>query len=71
MRASVVLPLPDSPMMVKISGRSAVEREADVRPPRRTASRAEQPAHRVGPADVLDGEQVGSSCRQRRLVGAG
>ena len=30
MRASVVLPLPDSPMIVKISGRSAVEREAHV-----------------------------------------
>ena len=30
MRASVVLPDPDSPMIVKISGLSAFEREADV-----------------------------------------
>ena len=30
MRASVVLPLPDSPMIVKISGLSAAMREADI-----------------------------------------
>ena len=63
--ASVVLPLPDSPMIVKISGRPGLEREAHavdrVEPPA-----GQDAAHRVGLGDPLDLEQARRSRRRLR-----
>ncbi len=60
MRASVVLPEPLSPMMVKISGLSAPTAEADVASTAANVLADEQAAHREELGDVVDFEQRGS-----------
>ena len=56
MRASVVLPLPDSPTMVKISGRAGSSEKLTSSTALK-APRAEQAAHGIGLGDVFDGEE--------------
>ena len=58
MRASVVLPEPDSPMMVKISGFSDLEREAHVAHGVEVTAR-QKAADREGFRDVVDFEERG------------